>query len=309
MALALFSQMIPLLGMVMLGIFMKAYFLQTDMQWVGIDRLNFYVFIPSLIFNSLTTSNVEHLGELNIVVILLVLLLTAVILLFIARRLFLRKISKPALSTLLQTTTRWNATIALIVAHSILDTNTIALISVSLILLVPTINILNVVFMTRHLTDERIGLKKLLINVAKNPIFIACILGAICTLSGIKFPVRLDQITDQIGQASIPVTLLSVGASIRFINFKNTIILSIATILIKMVACPLVVLLFCVAFHLERSETTALVLIASMPTSMNGISLAREMGGDHVLYAEIGTLQTVVSVMMIPFWILVSQSF
>ncbi len=303
----LFAHMLPLVGVVVLGVLFKRYLLIYDGQWEGVNRLNYYVFIPSLIFGLLITSDIGAIWDWKTLVILLSLLLSAVLLLTILRMTLLKAASKPAITTLLQTSTRWDATIALVVAHTILDDTALSLISLSLILLVPIINILNVFFLTHYLTEEKASLAKLVTNLSKNPIFVACLAGAICAYLKVEVPRSIQQVSAQFGQASIPVTLLAVGSSIRLVNVKQTAIFSLVTVLIKMVACPAIVLFLCVVFKLEQGQTNALVLIAAMPSAMTGIALAREMGGDDVLYAEIGTFQTVLSVVTIPLWVLVLQ--
>ena len=54
-------------------------------------------------------------------------------------------------------------------------------------------------------------------------------------------------------------------------------------------------------FGLSPDLTMAGMIIASVPTAANGYLIARQMGGDAELFADILSWQTVLSVLSIPF--------
>ena len=63
---------------------------------------------------------------------------------------------------------------------------------------------------------------------------------------------------------------------------------------------PFVFLALASLFGLPAQETLAGVLVATVPAATNGYVVARTMGGDAELYADISVYQTFLSMIAIP---------
>src|SRR5690606_16496180 len=82
----------------------------------------------------------------------------------------------PSYTTLFQTTTRWNAYIALAAAEQFTGTPGMALIAIAMAVLVPTINISNIVVLSIFGTGTA-SAAGIAFNVVKNPIVLGCAAG------------------------------------------------------------------------------------------------------------------------------------
>ena len=70
---------------------------------------------------------------------------------------------------------------------------------------------------------------------------------------------------------------------------------------------PLSFLAFCVLFGVEGVTATVAVLFASLPAASTAYILARQMGGDAPLMANIITLSTIVSAVTMPVMIALAR--
>jgi malonate transporter len=62
-------------------------------------------------------------------------------------------------------------------------------------------------------------------------------------------------------------------------------------------------MLACIVLELETLLATVLVLLAALPAPPSAYILARQLGGNEGLMANIITTQTLVAFLMLPVWI------
>jgi predicted permease len=78
----------------------------------------------------------------------------------------------------------------------------------------------------------------------------------------------------------------------------------------KLMALPIFAFAFAVLFGLSHVETGVVVLYAALPCSASAYILARQMGGDAQMMAQVITLQTIASTLTIPamLWLLLASA-
>jgi predicted permease len=69
---------------------------------------------------------------------------------------------------------------------------------------------------------------------------------------------------------------------------------------LRPVLAPLLFLAFAWAFGLSQTETLAGILVVAVPAASNGYVVAKSMGGDADLYADVLVWQTILSMAAIP---------
>ena len=280
----------------------KATGLLREEHWAGIELLSFRILIPAILIKFIATADLSSSG-FGLFATALVLLVAISGLLALATRAVFPKetLSSASLSTVFQTTTRWNAFIALSAGELLGGSELIVLIALGMTVLIPFINVLNILVIV-SLCGGETGPRRILRALAVNPLVIGSVIGLAVNLAPFDLPETISDALDIIGRAALGIGLLVVGAGIsidRLRRFSAAVAISAA---LRPVAIPLAFLVLASAFGLSPLETLAGVLVASVPAATNGYVVARAMGGDAELYADTLIYQTFLSMLTIPIY-------
>jgi malonate transporter and related proteins len=140
-----------------------------------------------------------------------------------------------------------------------------------------------------------------------NPLLLACLGGfAVALLGGL--PVGVKPLLQSLGQASVALGLLCVGAALSLGTLRGRLGLQLATSAIKLLLMPLLALWLGRWLGLEPLPLAAAVVFMALPTATTSYVMARAMGGDAPLMAALTSLEHLLSVLSLPFWIVLLQS-
>ena len=131
------------------------------------------------------------------------------------------------------------------------------------------------------------------------PIFWATVAGLLLQFLGLTLPLRLDEGVRLLGQAAIPVALVTLGMQLAQTSFKLTRIVVIAVGL-RLVLAPAIALGVALGLGLQGQDLQVLVLQGAMPTAVNTFIWATEFGGDVELVARAIVLSTLLSAITLP---------
>ncbi len=98
-----------------------------------------------------------------------------------------------------------------------------------------------------------------------------------------------------LGQASLPLGLLCVGAALDFGTARTWIRPLAVTSAVKFGLMPLATVLACLALGLRGPAAATALLFQALPTASSSYIMARQLGGDAPLMAGIIALQTVLA--------------
>ena len=276
--------------------------------WDGVDRLAYWVLLPSLLFSKISTMELSasFIGPYAAVV-------TGG---FVAAFSFALVVSLavgfpgPVASSVVQGASRHNTFIALAATERLFGAAGQASAYLASSILIPITNVAVVVAMVllhrNKETSPSVG-RAVVRDIVRNPLLIAVAVGLVFNgLGAGKLPI-LHDIADLLGRAALPMVLLSIGAAIRLDGLRAAIPpLAVATIG-KMVVFPLVILLLALALDLSLVPASVAMIYGSAATATSSYALARQMGGDAPLAATIVTLQTLLSFLTIPLAIAVTR--
>ncbi|MXQ06479.1 hypothetical protein GQ651_01325 [Alphaproteobacteria bacterium GH1-50] len=275
--------------------------------WPGIETLSFRLLIPAILIDAIGAADLDpaRIGPLAISLIGTVAILGGIAL---AMRAVLprSKVSNASLSSLVQTSTRWNAFISLAAADLLYGPEGVLLIAVAMAVLIPFINVGNILIIASLVRAEA-GWRGVLKAVATNPIIIGCAIGLVLNPLG-GLPEPLSNGFQIVGRAALGVGLLAVGAGIevkRFLAVSRTVVLAV---LIRPGLAPLVFLGLGSLAGLAGPELVAGVLATAIPAASNGYIVARKMGGDAELFADILAWQTLASLLALPAYLALAAS-
>lgn len=128
-----------------------------------------------------------------------------------------------------------------------------------------------------------------------SPIVLASIAGLIVCLSGIKIPTAVMEPATILGGASIPLILMSFGASLPSTNVLSSIpdrAGVITATAIKIVGMPAIAWLIAKAFGLEGDLLYAAVILATLPTAQNVYNYAATYRKGEILARDTVFLTT-----------------
>lgn len=271
-------------------------------HWAGIELLSFRILIPAILISAISSADLssDRLGPLAIALVGVVVIGG---LLSLAVRFILAedKLSSASLSTLFQTTTRWNAFISLSAAELLGGSEVLLLIAVGMSVLIPLINVGNILVLA-WLCSGTTGPRRILKTLVTNPLIIGCAIGLALNAAPFDLPQPLAETLDIIGRAALGIGLLVVGAGISWQRLGRLTAPVLIGALLRPFVLPVIFLGLANLLALSPVETLAGLLVMAVPAATNGYVVARNMGGDTELYADILVYQTLLSMIAIPLY-------
>ncbi len=169
---------------------------------------------------------------------------------------------------------------------------------------IPSFNVLAIIaftLLTGDHTGEVLGarVRKTLLEVLKNPLFCAAVLGMVFSLLHIRLPSVLDKAMADIGSMATPLALLTMGAQFDVKRFRTDIKVSMLTSLCRVVVCPCVIIGAGILLGFRGSELGALFVLFSAPTAGSSYVMSQNMGGGGDLASQIILVSTFLSMFTI----------
>ncbi|MFC0385472.1 AEC family transporter [Muricoccus vinaceus] len=291
---------LPAFGLMALGAFLKRRLLREDAVWAGIEKLVFWVLLPCLLVSSLSSVRMAALPLGGMAASLWLALGIGSIASLLMARAFGQE--HAAATSVLQGGIRFNNLLGFAITGAVFGAPGTALAAVTVGLIVPCVQlIITPVFAMGG--GGRPRPLALLRQVALNPLILACALGFVLSAAG-GLPAGIGPLVRTLGQASVSLGLLAVGAALGAEAMRNRLPLQGATAAWKLLAMPALTLALCRAFGLEALPATIATVFMAQPTATTAYVMARMMGGDAPLMAAMTTLQHVLAVLTLPLWLL-----
>jgi malonate transporter len=178
----------------------------------------------------------------------------------------------------------------------------LALAAVSAATMTPILNIVCIIIMSLYARPhgEAPPPKWLVLGVLRNPFFLSSMGGVLFQLLGLPLPAIATQVLDMVGRGALGLALLTVGAGLHFGEAAaNTMTVGLAVVL-KLLALPVFMYLALHAFGVSGTPAAVAILCSAVPTGSGAYVLARQMGGDAPLVANILTAQIIGAAVTIP---------
>ena len=129
------------------------------------------------------------------------------------------------------------------------------------------------------------------------------LIGVAVNLLAIPVPVFLSQAAGFLGDAALPLLLMSIGASLRFAAIRSNAAALALAVAAKILVFPMTLVSIGLAAGLNPLALAVLAAVGAAPTASSTYTLATELGGDARLMAEIVSLQTLAGALSLPLWI------
>jgi|TARA_B110000240_G_scaffold120405_1_gene134607 malonate transporter len=295
------SALTPIFAIILLGFLISRTPISSQAVWSELERLTYYIFLPALLVLRLSASNfdLQDIGNISEAIGLALFLITVLVLV-------LRKLvssDSASLSSIYQGSIRFNTYIGLACIDVLYGDRGLTTAALCLAIYIPLVNVLCVVSLTGGGEGGTKRISRIINSVATNPLVLACVTGIAISYTGFNIPSLAESVIEILSQPALPIGLLAVGAGIRFVSLGEQSWQLLVAAINKLAVFPGLALAACLLFETPNSIAVILLLLTALPAPPSAYILARQLGGNESLMANIITIQTVAAFFVIPVWI------
>jgi len=264
--------------------------------WTGMEKLVYYLLFPALLFYSTSRTPLDFNTAGKLVQLAIAVCVLGIALGWLAKPLF--RSGPLSFESGVQTAFRFNSYIALAAANRLAGDQGTSLMALIIGFCVPLCN-MAAVFALAHKSG---GLLK---ELAKNPLLIATVSGLLFNLSGLQLPEPVGAVLSRLGNSSIALGLILVGAGLRLSGLRNAKGIAAYFLVVKLLALPAFALMAGRYLDLPPLQLQIAVAFAALPTATSAYVLTMRMGGNGPLVAFLISAGTLISIISLPLWLAV----
>ena len=300
---AILFNLIPVFALIALGWAIARLKLFSESFWPELEKLTYYILFPALLIHRLANANFESLSLSDAAIPVITALAVTSLATFIWQLLF--KADAADFTSVYQGAIRFNTYLALASVNALTGDEGLIIAAVVIAILIPIINLLCVsVF---QLMLHRQSSNPYWKTLATNPLILGCLIGIGLNLSQIELPLVVMEWLGMLGKTALPLGLIAVGVGIKVRQMGYHWLSLISASAFKFIAMPLGFLLGAILLDAKSLITEVLIIIAAQPTASSAYILARQLGGNTTLMANIISSQTLIAIFSIPLWLIIFQ--
>lgn len=306
----IFSAVLPTILLLVLGnILRRKNFVHIEF-WAASDKVTYFILFPALLINRISQVDLSQINFSNIFSFLIIYLVIITIISYFIYR--VTNCRNNQFSSIYQGVLRFNSYVYFAIIEAMWGGQTLALSALLAGFFIPSLNICSVASFA--VGSSRFSMRKTIVNLIKNPLIIATILGFLANIFPIILPKLLFNTFAILAKAALPLALLSVGAAVSLkklykINSQFSRSSVWLTTFARLFLAPSVAFLIGDFLNVSSDMLIVLVLFAAVPTATSAYILAKQLGGDADMMATIISFQTVISAVSLIFWLTVLLKF
>lgn len=301
----MFASLIAVFLVIATGWALKTREAVSPAHWIGVERLTYQVLFPAVVIHTLASADLGRLPVLAMGMSLVLSILTVASLLLATRPLMARAgIDGPAFTSIFQGSVRWNTFVGLAMAAGLAGRDGTTLMAIAVAAMIPLLNVMCVLVLARYAKGRPMSASGTIRSIAYNPFIWSSAVGLALNQVQWLLPAAFTTYVDILGRAALGIGLLVVGAGLDLRKLAAPRLAHGIAIALKLCVMPLLAWSFARLFGLTGPALTMTVVAAAVPTATAAYFLARDLGGDAPLMAEITTLQTLLALATLPIAIL-----
>jgi hypothetical protein len=290
--------LIPDFALILLGFLLKRYAAYGDDFWSGLEKLVYYVLFPALLFYSVSRTPFDFAATGKLLQVALGAIAAGIALGWLAKPLF--KSAHMIFESGVQTAFRFNSYVALAAASRLAGDEGTSLMALVIGFGVPICNMAAV-----HALVHRSG--GLLKEIVRNPLIVATAGGILFNIAGLHHPELLSATLSRLGNASIALGLIAVGAGLQWSGLHESKGIAAYFLAVKLLALPMVGYALGRWLELPPLQLQIAVTFCALPTASSAYVLAARMGGNGPFVAFLISASTVISVITLPVWLALTR--
>lgn len=273
--------------------------------WSALEKMVFYVLFPPLIFMSIAKAKISLGSASYFLLISVCAMLIAVVSAWLIN--FLIKADPWTKWSIFHCGFRFNTYIGFAVCNQLLGAEGIALLSILIAIWVPISNVIATLGLVKaasykdSVQSQKIS--KSVKAVLTNPLIIATVFGLCFKLTDLKIPFLLEEILRPLGNASLALGLLCIGANLKVSDCRQYLSLVVLGSFQRLIIVPCICVCMALVFHLLSVEAAVLILFGALPTAQSCYVMTAAMKGNGVAVADLTSVQTLFSLATLPAWL------
>ncbi|MCB1693196.1 MAG: AEC family transporter [Pseudomonadales bacterium] len=257
------------------------------------SRLVFSLCLPILLFTTITRIDLSATLDPGLVVFSLVASLFTFSLAWLAAIMTAPTIDRGVLT---QAAFRSNlGVIGLALCASAYGNDGLALASILMAVLTVSYNILSVIVLSIY-AETAPGVRKILIDIVRNPLIIAIAIALLFAVGNIPVPGVLRSTGEYLGRLALPLALLGAGAAMNLRTIRDSGAQTIIGTLLKTILLPGAVTAGAVAMGYSGTALGVVFLLFVSPTATASYIMVKSMGGNDRLAANLVMVTTLVGI-------------
>lgn len=299
--LSIIYALIPVFLIILLGQGLKRTNLFNDAVWTGFENLCYFVLFPVLLIKTLATAELGSTEILRFSLVLLFAIFTMSALMLVSFPLMKRymRVDPAAFTSLLQGATRFHGFIALSIVGLLYGDAGVTYMAITMAVIIPPLNIINVTVLARFGEGGR-DFRAILRRLIVNPFILASLFGASLNLLGLGLPAPFYDVFNILGGGALGLGLLTVGAGLQLGKVREHRLLVTFGALLRLLGMPLLMFTGAWLLGIQGLPLVVAVLAGAVPTAASSYVLARQMGGDAPLMANLITVQVLLAIATLP---------
>ncbi|QIC62457.1 AEC family transporter [Acinetobacter schindleri] len=294
----IFSVLFPLIALITLGYTLKQRQWLEDGFWRGVEKLNYYVLFPIMLFLNLATAQIQIDIIQDVVLVISIITVLVCAVLYSLKAIY--RINFARFGVYVQSMLRFNTYIGIAAVSTLFGQAGMTVFAVIMVFFIPVVNTVSVLAFTKP-ADMQFG--KIFISLAKNPLILGCLVGGLYNLSGLGIWQGMNQLLKQMAACSLPLGLMCVGAALKFGQINLDLWRIVWNTTGRMICMPLLGLGVCKIMGISTLTTQVLVLFFALPTASASYVLTKVLGGDSELMAKVISVQTLVAGLTLPLFL------
>ena len=286
--------LVPDFTLILLGFLLKRYGKFSADFWTGLEKMVYYVLFPALLFYSTSRTVIDFHVTGKLLQVTMTAIACAIALGWLAKVLF--RSAPMIFESGVQTAFRFNSYIALAAASRIAGDEGTALMALIIGFGVPVCNAAAV-----HALVHKNG--GLLREMLRNPLIVATASGLLFNLAGLHYPEVVSATLSRLGNASIALGLIAVGAGLQLSGLHESKGIAGYFLAVKLLVYPAIGYGLGRAMDLPPLQLQMAVTFCAMPTASSAYVLAARMGGNGQFVAFLISASTLLSMLTLPFWL------
>jgi malonate transporter len=273
-----------------------------EKHWPGIERVTYVVFFPAIIIYTLARADLSTVPVFGMGGAMIAGILIIAVVLIAARRVLETRldIGGPSFTSVFQGCTRWNSFVGLAVAGAMFGDRGLALMAVAVAAMIPLLNILAIGVLVRYASGTPQTPMMIAKTIVTNPFIWSSVTGIILNVTGLPLPGPIGSFIGILGNAALAAGLLVVGAGLDMRRLATPRAGHWLSIFLKMFVLPVIAVVIARIAGVIGDDLTIVAIAMTVPTASGGYILAKQMGGDAPLMAEIITIQTLLAMLTMP---------
>jgi predicted permease len=289
--------LLPDFALILLGVILRRQLNAT--VWQGIDRLNYLILFPALIFMA-TLGRVPTMADLLLIGPgVWAIMGLGVTLGWLARPLGPKKFLDFA--GVWQCCWRFNTALGFVAIQGFPDEYR-AILSIAVGLAIPVANVLAVAGLSR---GNAMSFPQMIRQILLNPFFIASLTGLTFSVISFSPPDLVLAPFERLSQAALPIAMVSIGAALRIEALARLDPFRLSVNAIRLLVLPGVTFVVTGVLGVEEAYRTVLVVFAALPSASAAHVLASVFGADREAVATVIAQTTFLGVVTLPMWLVV----